>query len=80
MVCRCRRLSLIPLAYLWQRDQRELLSEMIAAGLEAILIKVAGVGLNSKHLGKTLDQMHSTLVSLVSPAISSQIVSGQTVS
>ncbi|KAJ7929912.1 hypothetical protein B0H13DRAFT_2228328 [Mycena leptocephala] len=46
----CRRLSLTPLCYLWQRDQGELMTEMIAAGMEAILIKVAGIGLTVKHL------------------------------
>ena len=61
----CRRLSLTPLSYLWQRDQRALLSEMIEAGLEAILIKVAGMGLTPKHLGKTLEQMQPTLLKLV---------------
>ncbi|KAF8607959.1 hypothetical protein BDV93DRAFT_467629 [Ceratobasidium sp. AG-I] len=53
----CQRLSLTPLCYLWQRDQRDLMAEMIAAGVEAILIKVAGIGLQEKHLGKTLAQM-----------------------
>ncbi|KAG8713509.1 hypothetical protein FRC09_018646 [Ceratobasidium sp. 395] len=56
----CQRLSLTPLCYLWQRDQRELMSEMIEAGVEAILIKVAGIGLQERHLGKTLAQMEST--------------------
>ncbi|THH12546.1 hypothetical protein EW146_g7598 [Bondarzewia mesenterica] len=60
----CRRLSLTPLCYLWQRDQGELLSEMIEAGMEAILIKVAGIGLTTQHLGKTLAQMESTLTKL----------------
>ncbi|KZV71365.1 hypothetical protein PENSPDRAFT_684603 [Peniophora sp. CONT] len=60
----CRRLSLTPLTYLWQRDQAELLSEMIDAGLEAILIKVAGIGLKEAHLGKTLGEMHTTLTKL----------------
>ncbi|KAI0089326.1 hypothetical protein BDY19DRAFT_1041644 [Irpex rosettiformis] len=60
----CRRLGLTPLTFLWQRDQRELLSEMVEAGLEAILIKVAGVGLQTKHLGKTLAQMQPTLLKL----------------
>ncbi|KAI0682865.1 hypothetical protein BC835DRAFT_1409526 [Cytidiella melzeri] len=60
----CQRLSLTPLTYLWQRDQRDLLSEMVDAGLKAILIKVAGVGLNTKHLGKTLAQMQPTLLKL----------------
>ncbi|CUA70082.1 hypothetical protein RSOLAG22IIIB_00428 [Rhizoctonia solani] len=53
----CQRLGLAPLCYLWQRDQRELMSEMIAAGVEAILIKVAGIGLKEQHLGRTLAQM-----------------------
>ncbi|OBZ70170.1 Diphthine--ammonia ligase [Grifola frondosa] len=60
----CRRLSLTPLCYLWQRDQSDLLHEMIESGLEAILIKVAGIGLNTKHLGKTLSQMEPTLMKL----------------
>jgi diphthine-ammonia ligase len=54
-----------PLSYLWQRDQRELLSEMIDAGMHAILIKVAGIGLTSKHLGKSLADMQPTLLKLV---------------
>ncbi|KAJ6598927.1 hypothetical protein DFH09DRAFT_18918 [Mycena vulgaris] len=60
----CRRLSLTPLCYLWQRDQGELMTEMIAAGMEAILIKVAGIGLTAQHLGNTLAQMEPTLIKL----------------
>ncbi|KDQ64620.1 hypothetical protein JAAARDRAFT_118085 [Jaapia argillacea MUCL 33604] len=60
----CRRLSLTPLCYLWQRDQGELLAEMVDAGMEAILIKVAGIGLTTKHLGKTLGEMQPTLINL----------------
>lgn len=41
---RCRRLGLTPLAYLWRRDQEELLGEMIDCGLQAIFIKVAALG------------------------------------
>lgn len=66
---RCRRLSLTPLAYLWQRDQAELLSEMIAAGIKSVLIKVAGIGLTVKHLGKTLDEMQDILTRLVRPLL-----------
>ncbi|KAG8746860.1 hypothetical protein FRC10_003382 [Ceratobasidium sp. 414] len=44
-----------------KRDQRELMSEMIEAGVEAILIKVAGIGLQERHLSKTLAQMEPTL-------------------
>ncbi|KAH9038864.1 hypothetical protein EDB84DRAFT_1478816 [Lactarius hengduanensis] len=60
----CQRLSLTPLSYLWQRNQAELLSEMIAAGMEAILIKVAGIGLTTEDLGKSLSEMQSTLTRL----------------
>ncbi|KAJ7179009.1 hypothetical protein C8R46DRAFT_1159714 [Mycena filopes] len=60
----CRRLSLTPLCYLWQRDQGELMAEMIAAGMQAILIKVAGIGLTVKHLGKTLAEMEPTFIKL----------------
>lgn len=42
---RCSRLGLTSLAYLWQRDQQELLQEMIAAGVKAIIIKVASLGM-----------------------------------
>ncbi|KAG6821596.1 hypothetical protein H0H93_000105 [Arthromyces matolae] len=41
-----------------------LFEEMISAGMEAIIIKVAGIGLTTKHLGKTLSEMHSTLMKL----------------
>lgn len=39
---------------------------MIEAGMEAVLIKVAGIGLTAKHLGKTLAEMQQPLVKLVS--------------
>ena len=42
----CARLGLTCLAYLWQRDQRELLAEMIDAGLIAVAIKVAAIGIS----------------------------------
>jgi diphthine-ammonia ligase len=38
---------------------------MIEAGMEAILIKVAGIGLTEQHLGKTLTDMQPTLLKLV---------------
>jgi diphthamide synthase (EF-2-diphthine--ammonia ligase) len=62
----CRRLSLTPLCYLWQREQNELLSEMIEAGMKSILIKVAGIGLTENHLGKNLVNMRPVLLKLVS--------------
>jgi diphthine-ammonia ligase len=39
---------------------------MIDAGMKAVLIKVAGIGLTTKHLGKTLADMQPTLIKLVS--------------
>ncbi|KAG0145194.1 hypothetical protein CROQUDRAFT_64181 [Cronartium quercuum f. sp. fusiforme G11] len=59
-----QRLGLVPLAYLWQRDQSELLQEMVQSGLESILIKVASIGLEPKHLGKSLSQMQHKLEEL----------------
>nr|XP_048315728.1 diphthine--ammonia ligase [Myodes glareolus] len=61
----CKRLNLQPLTYLWQRNQEDLLREMIASNIEAIIIKVAALGLDPhKHLGKTLDEMEPYLFEL----------------
>ncbi|KAH3859033.1 hypothetical protein DPMN_101679 [Dreissena polymorpha] len=58
----CQRLELTPLAFLWRRDQEELLDEMIRCKLKAILIKVAAMGLYpKKHLGKSLEDMQEYL-------------------
>ena len=59
----------MPLCYLWQRNQQELLAEMIDAGMDAILIKVAGIGLTTAHLGKNLVQMEPILLKLVSTSL-----------
>ena len=57
---------MISLAYMWQRDQSELLQEMIECGLQAILIKVAALGLYpSRHLGRTIQEMQPYLESMV---------------
>ena len=40
----CSRLGLTSLAYLWRRDQKDLLDEMIQCDVKAILIKVATLG------------------------------------
>uniref|UniRef100_A0A8C2QNA0 Diphthine--ammonia ligase n=1 Tax=Cricetulus griseus TaxID=10029 RepID=A0A8C2QNA0_CRIGR len=59
----CKRLNLQPLTYLWQRNQEDLLREMIASNIEAIIIKVAALGLDpDKHLGKTLGEMEPYLL------------------
>ena len=43
-LCRCGRLGLTSLAYLWRRNQEELLNEIIKCDVRAILIKVAALG------------------------------------
>ncbi|XP_060071126.1 uncharacterized protein LOC132551040 [Ylistrum balloti] len=59
----CQRLGLTCLAYLWRRDQTELLKEMIDSGVIAVLIKVASLGLDpKKHLGRTLAEMQPELL------------------
>lgn len=58
----CNRLNLVPLTYLWQRDRKILLDEMISSGIEAVLVKVAGAGLDPyKHLGMDLQTLRPTL-------------------
>jgi hypothetical protein len=65
---RCQRHRVKCLAYLWQRDQTQLLDEMAKAGMESIIIKVAGAGLRLRHLGLNVagDQMRNELQLLVS--------------
>ena len=43
---------------------------MIDSGMEAIIIKVAGIGLTARHLGKTLVEMEPTLMKLVRLVVS----------
>uniref|UniRef100_A0A914I3C1 Diphthine--ammonia ligase n=1 Tax=Globodera rostochiensis TaxID=31243 RepID=A0A914I3C1_GLORO len=45
-------------------DQLELLDAMIAAGVKAVLIKVAALGLATRHLGQTLEQMREHLLAM----------------
>ncbi|KAJ1850297.1 hypothetical protein H4R99_002314 [Coemansia sp. RSA 1722] len=60
----CDRLGLTMLAYLWQRDQKELLHEMVENKIDAVLIKVAAMGLGEQDLGKSLAQMEEKLLKL----------------
>lgn len=61
----CSRLGLVSLAYLWKQDQTLLLEEMIKAGIVAIFVKVAAIGLDpSKHLGKEMPYLMSHLLKL----------------
>ncbi|GFT87989.1 diphthine--ammonia ligase [Nephila pilipes] len=61
----CKRLGLQMLAYLWHRDQAELLQEMIDSKMHAIIIKVAAIGLDPKiHLGMTLEEIQPHLIAM----------------
>lgn len=55
------RTGLFSIAPLWRREQSELLDEMIKNGVDAVLIKVAGIGLDETHLGKSLGDMRPVL-------------------
>lgn len=44
MIFRCSRLDLKMLGYLWHREQKMLLKEMIECKVKAIIIKVAALG------------------------------------
>ena len=58
----CARLGLTPLCYLWRADQDALLSRMLDAGVEAVLCKVACMGLKpARDLGRQLADMAPTL-------------------
>ena len=54
------------LAYLWNRDQKELLKEMIDNKMNSVIIKTACFGLKpEKCLGKTLEELYPMLMELV---------------
>jgi diphthine-ammonia ligase len=53
----CARLGLVSLAYLWQYDQAELVTAMGEQGLDAIIAKVASLGLKPAMLGKRLQTL-----------------------
>nr|CAB3239802.1 diphthine--ammonia ligase [Phallusia mammillata] len=60
----CSRLNLHSLTYLWRQDQTKILLDMIKSGVDAILIKVAALGLDQQHLGKSLAAMQHHLFEL----------------
>ena len=51
----CDRLGAELFAPLWQRDSRELIEEMLAAGFEITIVRVAARGLGEAWLGRTID-------------------------
>jgi len=61
----CNRLELKMLAYLWHREQAELLKEMIDCKIHAIIIKVAALGLDiNKHLGMTIEEIYPHMLEM----------------
>lgn len=74
----CARLGLQSLSYLWQYDQSQLLEDMDRTGLHSIIIKVAGAGLGTKHLGRNVcsPEMRLELENLVSSPCCSPIFGG----
>lgn len=57
----CKRLNLKMLAYLWNEDQDSLLQSMIDNNFNAILIKVACMGLKKEHVGLSIKSMQECL-------------------
>jgi diphthine-ammonia ligase len=60
----CARLGLTSLAFMWRRPQQPLLRTMIDRGVEAIVIKIAAMGLKPHHLGQTIEQLEPTFCEL----------------
>lgn len=57
----CGRLGLTALAFMWQASQSALLSKIIGSGMSCILVKVAGIGLDERDLGRTLNTLEPKL-------------------
>ncbi|CRG93529.1 ATP-binding protein, putative [Plasmodium gallinaceum] len=57
----CKRLNLHVLTYLWGKNQKELLQNMISDGMDAIIVKIASFGLNKNHVGKTIKEIFNDL-------------------
>lgn len=58
----CARLGLVSLAYMWRQPQAALLRGMLDAGIQAVLVKVAAMGLEpQRHLGADLASMQTHL-------------------
>lgn len=60
----CSRLNISMLAYLWNLNQEILLQRMIDDKFDAILIKVACIGLDKSDIGKSIEEMQERLQDL----------------
>ena len=54
-------LALTSLTPLWQRQQRQLLREMVEEGMQAVLVKVASMGLDASFVGRTIGEVEGRL-------------------
>lgn len=54
----CKRLNITSLAPLWQRNQKELLKEMIEYGIDARIVKIACPNYTINCLGMNLKQLY----------------------
>ena len=55
------RLRLTSLAPLWQREQRRLLADMIDSDMDAVLVKVASMGLGKTEVGRSIADVQQHL-------------------
>ena len=60
----CDRLGLSSLAYMWRHPQQPLLRTMIQRGVDAVVVKIAAMGLNAEHLGHSIVQLEPLLCEL----------------
>lgn len=60
----CSRLGLVNFAPLWRKDQNEYLADLEALEIDSIIVKVAAIGLNRKHLGQRLSDVRGHLEKL----------------
>ncbi|ORM41904.1 Diphthine--ammonia ligase [Babesia sp. Xinjiang] len=58
------RLGLKTVQPLWGREQSELLAEMIENDVDAIIIKTCSMGLNEKHLGRSIRDLYNEFLSI----------------
>ena len=60
----CERLGLTSLAFLWFRNQQELLLDMIKDGMDSVIIKTCTMGLGKDDLLKSIKELQPKLFEL----------------
>jgi diphthine-ammonia ligase len=67
----CSRLGMTPLCFMWERERAEILDEICAAGVEAVVVRVAGAGLDpQKHLVRLVYKVPLIALLLFCPIVS----------